>query len=73
MSPMEMEAIVTMVATNPTLGDLLVGSGGYRIVTYFGGQDRPVHLLAALSKGDAGNFSDAEVAAMATAVRTLFK
>ena len=39
-------------------------SGGYRVMTAFVGEDAPVYLLALLSKGDRGNFTDREVASM---------
>ncbi|WP_368904769.1 type II toxin-antitoxin system RelE/ParE family toxin [Taklimakanibacter lacteus] len=35
-------------------------SGGYRVITYFGGNDIPVFLLAALSKGERENLSRLE-------------
>lgn len=36
-------------------------SGGYRVVTYFGGGDRPVFLLKVFKKGDRVNLSKAEI------------
>ena len=35
-------------------------SGGYRVVTYFAGEDIPVFLLALFSKGERENLSKAE-------------
>ncbi len=35
-------------------------SGGYRVVTYYGGEDVPVFLLVLFSKGDRANLSQAE-------------
>jgi hypothetical protein len=35
-------------------------SGGYRVVTYFGGNDVPVFLLGLFSKGERANLSKAE-------------
>jgi len=35
-------------------------SGGYRVVTYFGGSDLPVFLLAVISKGERADLSQAE-------------
>jgi hypothetical protein len=72
----ERRAIVDFLATNPRSGDLIPGaggarklrwarpgrgkSGGYRVITYFGGDDVPVFLLALFSKGDKVNLSPAE-------------
>lgn len=72
----EREQIVAFVSENPTAGDPIVGtggarkvrfggrgkgkSGGYRVVTYFGGEDVPVFLLAVFSKGDKVNLNKAE-------------
>jgi len=80
MSEAEMRAVVTYLAQNPEAGDLIVGSGGcrkvrvagrgkgksggYRVVTFFGGGHMPLYLVWALSKGQEENFSDAEVAQM---------
>ena len=35
-------------------------SGGYRIITYYGGEDLPVFLLNVFSKGDRVDLSQAE-------------
>lgn len=72
----ERSAIKRFLSENPKAGDLMEGtggarkvrfagrgkgkSGGYRVITYFGGDDIPVFLLAALSKGERGNLSKAE-------------
>lgn len=72
----ERQLAVNTVAADPAGGDLIVGtggarkvriagrgkgkSGGYRIVTFFGGGDIPVFLLAVFSKGDRANLSKAE-------------
>ena len=69
------EAVDT-VAKNPLAGDLLPGtggcrkvriagrgkgkSGGYRVVTFFGGYGVPVFLLTVFSKGERANLSHAE-------------
>ncbi len=73
-------AIVDFVAENPKAGDLIVGSGGarklrfrgrgkgksggYRVITYFGGDDIPVFLLNIFAKGDRVNLSKAEINAL---------
>jgi hypothetical protein len=70
-------SIVEHVAANPTAGDLIVGSGGarkirfaapgraksggYRVVTFYGGGDLPVFLLNVFKKGDRVNLSKAEI------------
>lgn len=72
----ERAAIKRFLSENPQAGDLMEGtggarkirfagrgkgkSGGYRIITYFGGGDVPIFLLAALSKGERENLSKAE-------------
>ncbi len=71
------QSIVDHVAANPTAGDLIVGSGGarkirfaasgrgksggYRVVTYYGGGALPVFLLNVFKKGDRINLSKAEI------------
>jgi hypothetical protein len=73
-------AIVKMIARDPKQGDLVKNSGGvrkvrvagrgkgksggYRVMTAYLSADRPVYLLALLSKGDAGNFDDEDIAEM---------
>jgi hypothetical protein len=73
----ERRAIVDSIAANPTVGELLVGSGGarkirfaapgrgksggYRVITYYGGADLPVFLLNVFKKGDRINLSKAEI------------
>ena len=87
MTPGEMTAAVSLVAANPRAGDLIVGSGGcrkvrvpgkgrgksggYRVVTFFTGEDVPVFLLAVLSKGSRANFSKVERDAMKQAAEVL--
>jgi len=78
---------VKAIAADPTIGDVLEGtggvrkfrlagrgkgkSGGYRIISYFCGDDIPVFLLAALSKGDRANLSTAERNELKTIVSTI--
>lgn len=68
--------VVDVIAADPAAGVIIQGaggarklrlagrgkgkSGGYRVVTYFGGDDIPVFLLAVFSKGDKINLSKAE-------------
>src|SRR6266436_1823066 len=73
----ERRSIVDYIAANPKAGDLIVGSGGarkvrfaapgrgksggYRVVTYYGGDELPVFLLNVFKKGDRVNLSKAEI------------
>lgn len=82
MTEAERAALVSMIAANPEAGDMIQRSGGcrkvrfagkghgksggYRIITYYGGEAMPVFLLAAFSKGDRANLTDAEVNALRT-------
>ncbi|WP_375618980.1 MULTISPECIES: type II toxin-antitoxin system RelE/ParE family toxin [unclassified Bartonella] len=75
-SPEELFDIVSFIAANPNAGDLMQGtggarkvrfptkhkgkSGGYRIITFFGGKDIPVFLLDVYSKSSQGNLTKAE-------------
>ncbi len=68
--------IVEYVSRHPLAGDPMPGtggarkvriagrgkgkSGGYRVVTYYGGEDVPVFLLLVFSKGERANLSQAE-------------
>jgi hypothetical protein len=68
--------VVDLIASDPAAGVIIQGtggarklriagrgkgkSGGYRVVTYFGGDDIPVFLLAVFSKGEKVNLSKAE-------------
>lgn len=72
----EREALVAMVASNPGAGDLMQGtggcrklrykkpgtgkSGGYRVITWFGGGDIPIFLLTVFGKNERANLSKAE-------------
>src|SRR6266851_7726679 len=72
----EREAVVEMLADHPEAGDEIGGtggarnvrvagrgkgkSGGYRVITFYSGEDVPVFLLTVYSKGDRANLSKAE-------------
>lgn len=75
----ERTAVIDALAANPKLGELIVGtggarkfrwagrgkgkSGGYRIVSYFGGDDVddiPVFLITVFSKGEKANLTAAD-------------
>lgn len=73
LSDEEREDVVSFIAANPEAGDLIVGtggarkvrfrgrgkgkSGGYRVITYFGGGGLPVFLLNVFAKGDRADLS----------------
>ncbi len=68
--------IVAFLALNPTAGEVMVGtggarkvrfagrgkgkSGGYRVITFYGGEDIPVFLLDVFGKGSKANLTMAE-------------
>ena len=86
-SESDREAIIDFVAKNPDAGDVIKGSGGarklrfaapgrgksggYRVVTFYSGQDIPVFLLSIFAKGDKTNLTDSEVNVLRTVLRTL--
>jgi hypothetical protein len=75
-----MAAIIQIIASDPKVGDVMVGTGGarklrfaaggkgkrggVRTVHYFGGDDVPVFMLAVIKKGDRDNLSKAECNAL---------
>ena len=87
MTEAEMESAVSLLSLNPTAGDMIVGSGGcrkvriagkgkgksggYRVLTFYAQPDRPVYLLAVLSKSSRANFSDGEITAMKQVTKAL--
>jgi hypothetical protein len=80
-SDSEQNAIKAVLAANPKAGDEIPGaggarklrvagrgkgkSGGYRVVTFYGGDDIPLFLLTIYGKGDKANLSQAERNALA--------
>jgi hypothetical protein len=72
----ELDLIKAAIARNPDLGDVIEGaggarkarfagrgkgkSGGYRVITFFGGADIPVFLLDIFGKGSRANLTKAE-------------
>lgn len=83
----ERTAVVTIVATNPEAGEIMPGcggarklrvaktgkgkSGGYRIITYFGGATMPVFLLTAFGKNEKASLTKAERNMLAGLTKTL--
>jgi hypothetical protein len=72
----ERSEIIVLLAANPLAGALIPGtggarkmrfggrgkgtSGGYRIITFYGGEDVPLFLLNVFAKGDKVDLSKAE-------------
>jgi hypothetical protein len=72
----ERASIVTLIAANPSLGELIPGtggarkfrlagrgkgkSGGYRVITYYAGEESPIFLLDVYGKGRRSDISMAE-------------
>ena len=70
------DAIVDAVAEDPRTGDIIQGtggarkrrfagrgkgkSGGYRVISYYAGDDVPVLLLVLIDKGERGDISKGE-------------
>jgi len=87
MSGTEMVAVVDLIAANPEAGDIMPGcggarklrvakpgkgkSGGYRVITYFAGDDVPVFLLTVFGKNEKANLSKAERNALAGLTKRL--
>jgi hypothetical protein len=85
MTDEERERAVVEIAENPRAGDLVKGtggcrkvrvagrgkSGGYRVITYFGGDDIPVFLVTVFSKGERADLSQSERNDLVELVKTL--
>lgn len=72
----ERHEIATRIGDNPKIGDLIKGTGGarkmrfprqgrgkssgYRVITYFAGEDVPVFLLDVYAKGERIDLTQAE-------------
>src|SRR3954465_161983 len=77
----ERSAIVDLIAADPEAGAIMPGcggarklrgrkrgggkSGGYRVITYFAGDELPVFLLTVFAKGEKDNLTKAERNALA--------
>jgi hypothetical protein len=88
MSDDERAEVVDLVSADPEVGVRMEGtggcrklrvagrskgkSGGYRIITVFGGGDVPVFLLDVFGKGEKDNLTKAERNELAALTRTLF-
>ncbi|HWJ69139.1 MAG TPA: type II toxin-antitoxin system RelE/ParE family toxin [Sphingobium sp.] len=87
MADEERSAIVDLLAGNPVAGDVMPGcggarklrvakpgkgkSGGYRVITYYGGEDVPVFLLTVFGKNEKVSLNKAERNALAGLTKVL--
>jgi hypothetical protein len=87
MTEIEMSVIVIMLAQNPMAGNFIPGtggarklrvakpgkgkSGGYRVITYYGGENIPVFLLTAFGKSEKENLSKSEQNALVVLTKQL--
>ena len=83
----ERTVIVDMLAADPMAGEIMPGcggarkvrvagkgkgkSGGYRLITYFGGNEIPVFLITIFAKGEKVNLTKAERNGLAERVKLL--
>ena len=81
LSETELEAITSMLARDPTAGDVIQGtggcrkirvagrgkgkSGGYRVITFFSGPELPVFLITVFGKGERSDLTQGERNALA--------
>jgi hypothetical protein len=79
--------LVDVVAANPHIGDLIVGtggcrklrfagrgkgkSGGYRVITYYAGEAVPVFLITVFSKGERANLTKDECNQLSTRTKAM--
>ena len=86
-SETEREEIIVLVANDPTLGELIVGtggarkfrvagrgkgkSGGYRVISFYAADDIPVFLLTVFGKGEKDNLTKAERNALGASLKVL--
>jgi len=83
----ERAEVVNTLAAEPQAGTIMPGcggarklrvrrpgagkSGGYRVITYYGGDDVPVFLLTIFAKGEKDNLTEAERNGLAALTKTL--
>jgi hypothetical protein len=83
----ERSAVVDTIAANPEAGAIMPGcggarklrvrkpgtgkSGGYRVITYYAGDEIPVFLLTVFGKGEKDNLTGAERNALAGLTKRL--
>lgn len=87
MTETEVRRLIDHLASHPTAGDVMQGtggcrklrwvgrgkgkSGGYRIITFYSGRELPVFLVTVFSKGERTNLSDAERNALAAMTKAI--
>jgi hypothetical protein len=87
MADEERAAIVDLIAATPEAGEIMPGcggarklrvampgkgkSGGYRVITYFGGMDVPVFLLTVFGMSEKANLTKSERNVLAGLTKTL--
>lgn len=87
MTPSELANVVDIVAANPEAGDIMPGcggarklrvarpgkgkSGGYRVITYFAGDDMPIFLLTVFGKNEKASLTKNERNDLATLTKRL--
>lgn len=87
MSADEQQVVADLIAANPEAGDIMQGcggarklrvarpgsgkSGGYRVISYFAGENVPVFLLTVFPKNMKSNLTKAEQNAFSKAVKLL--
>ena len=88
-SEAERDTIAALIAADPEIGDKIAGtggarkvrvrrpgtgkSGGYRVVTYFSGEEIPVFLITIFAKGEKANLTRAERNSLATLGKRLIE
>jgi hypothetical protein len=89
MSEAEVDDLVCYLAANPLAGDDVAGtggcrklrlagrgkgkSGGYRVVTFYSGEQIPLFLITVFSKGEKANLSKSERANLALLTKELVR
>lgn len=87
LSEAQVASVVTTLAENPTVGDLIKGtggirkfrvardgggkSGGYRVIYYYYNQSHPIFLIEGFGKNEKDNLSAFEKAAMKKVVNRI--
>jgi hypothetical protein len=87
MTAEEQQVVVDLIAANPEAGDIMPGcggarklrvarpgsgkSGGYRVISYFAGENVPVFLLTVFPKNMKSNLTRAEQNTFGKAVKLL--
>jgi hypothetical protein len=89
MSRDEIDQFIDEISLDPSIGDVIAGtggcrkvrtygkgrgkSGGFRVITFFTGENLPVFLISVFGKGEKANLSQAECNALARLTKVLVK